>query len=74
MLMFGMPTMTLKKYLESTTQAAFATKLGVSAGLVSQWVTGETRITAEKAVAIQEATGGAVKARELRPDVFGRAA
>lgn len=66
--------MNLKKYLETTTQAAFAHTLGVTQGLVSQWVRGVTRITAEQAVRIESATEGKIKRHELRPDIFSRAA
>lgn len=62
--------MTLNQYLETTTQAALARALECSPGLISQWLSGTTRITAERAVQIERATGGAVTAEELRPDVF----
>lgn len=63
--------MELKKYLERTTQAAFADEVHVSQGMVGHWVTGRKRITAEKAVAIENATNGEVTRYELRPDIFG---
>jgi DNA-binding transcriptional regulator YdaS (Cro superfamily) len=62
--------MLLAEYLKSVTQQALAARIGCSQGLVSQWVNGDTVITAERAKAIEEATGGAVKRHELRPDIF----
>lgn len=66
--------MTLHEYLETTTQAAFAKALSCSPGLISQWMSGATRITAERAVQIERVTGGEVTAAELRPDIFGECA
>ncbi|MBN6743555.1 helix-turn-helix domain-containing protein [Acidithiobacillus sp. MC2.1] len=40
-------------------------------GLVSQWITGRTVITAERAAQIELSTNGAVTRAELRPDIFG---
>lgn len=67
--------MNLAEYLEDTktSQDAFAEKLGVTQGLVWQWLSGRTRITPERAKQIELATGGAVSRRELRPDVFDEA-
>lgn len=45
--------------------------LGVSQGLVWQWLNGKTRITAERALDIEQKTSGSVSRYELRPDVFG---
>lgn len=68
--------MDLKTYLETTqtTQAAFAKQLSCSQGLVGQWLSGLQRITAERAVQIEQATAGAVTAAELRPDLFSERA
>ena len=63
--------MTLADYLKTTTQTAFAEALGVTQSAVSQWVTGEQRITAERAKEIEELTRGAITKQELRPDIFG---
>lgn len=52
-------------------QEAFAKQLGVSQGLVWQWLSGKTRITAERAKEIEDATEGAVTRQDLRPDIFG---
>lgn len=62
--------MNLSEYMATTTQTEFADSLGVSQGLVSQWLSGETRITPEKAMAIEIATNGLVKKQELRPDIW----
>lgn len=65
--------MKLATYLKrkGITQTAFADELGVSQGLVWQWLKGETTITAERAMAIEKATGGLVSRGELRSDIFG---
>lgn len=66
--------MDLKTYLKRSkqSQSEFAEKLGVSQGLVSQWVQGITGITPERAIEIEDATAGVVTRHELRPDIFGR--
>jgi transcriptional regulator with XRE-family HTH domain len=63
--------MNLTDYLQTTTQAEFAKRLGVTQGLVTHWVNGRTRITAERAVQIEQVTDGQVTRHELRPDIFG---
>lgn len=62
--------MTLADYLKTTTQSAFAEALNVTQGAVSQWLTGELRITAERAKQIEDVTAGKVTRAELRPDIF----
>lgn len=66
--------MDIPQYLEKSGihQAEFARRLGVSPGLVWQWLNGETKITAERAVQIEEATGGDVTCEDVRPDLFCR--
>ena len=73
--MFGMD---IKKYRDANglSQAAFAALLtgkGYPCGqsLVSQWETGETRLTAEWARDIEIATDGASHRLANRPDIFG---
>jgi len=63
---------TLHAYMKSNnlTQQAFAEMVGLTQGTVSQWLKGQTRVSAENARLIERATSGAVKAAELRPDVF----
>jgi DNA-binding transcriptional regulator YdaS (Cro superfamily) len=73
LIQLGQLAMDLKTYLQQTTQTDLAHRLGVTQGLVHQWVTGKTRITAERAVEIEKATGGQVTRQELRPELFGAA-
>lgn len=55
---------------------ALAEKLGVRQSVVSNWRTrgASPRVPAERCIAIEHATGGAVTRQELRPDVFGEPA
>lgn len=64
--------MKLTEYLKTTgiTQTQFAESLGVSQGLVHQWIKGITKITGERAVQIEQVTGKAIKREELRPKLF----
>lgn len=64
--------MGIDEYLKqkNLTQGQFAEQLGVSQGLVWQWITGRQRITAERASQIEQSTGGAVTRSELRPDLY----
>ena len=62
--------MDLQTYLLSNTQTDLAERLGVSHSLVNQWLSGLTRITAERAVQIERVTNGAIGRHELRPDLF----
>lgn len=52
----------LRKYLDEheETQSAFAERAGVSGGALSDWLAGKRGPDITSAVAIQEATGGAV--------------
>lgn len=60
--------MVLNEYLSDKSQTEFAKRLGVSQGLVWQWMNGRTRVTPEKAAEIERKTKGEVTRRELRPD------
>lgn len=69
--------MDLKTYLDQPgkTQQALVNAMcacgkKITQGTVSQWYLGELRITAERAVQIEEATEGAVSRHELRPDLY----
>lgn len=64
--------MVLANYLKKhqITQKAFGDRLGVTPGLISQYISGTTKITAERAAAIERATGGEVKRHDLRPDLY----
>ena len=64
--------MNLSDYLQGTTHRDLAARVEVHPSLVSQWVTGRVRVTAEKAIAIETATNGAVTRSELRPDLWPR--
>lgn len=52
-------------------QAALADKMGVSRQAFNYWFHGKQGISAEQAVALEKATGGAVTRGELRPDLWG---
>jgi DNA-binding transcriptional regulator YdaS (Cro superfamily) len=60
--------MDLRTYLSSTDQKTFAGKLGVTQGLISQWVTEKAPPPPARCVAIERMTNGAVTRRELRSD------
>lgn len=62
----------LKKHKLS--QDAFAELVGVSQGLVWQWLKGQTRITADKAKQIENRTKGEVTRADCRPDLWEKAA
>ena len=72
--------MKLAQYLEQEklTQEEFGKRVGagVSQGLIWQWLewltdpARGTRITAERAIEIEAATGGQVTRHELRPDLY----
>ena len=64
--------MLLDQYLEesSISQTEFARRVGVSQGMVWQWLNGRRRVAAENVLPIEEATGGAVTRHELRPDLY----
>lgn len=58
----------LKKH--NISQEAFAKSLGVSKGLVWQWLNGRTAITGERAVQIERITNGAIKRQHLLPELY----
>ena len=64
--------MVLDSYLKKhgLTQREFADKIGCSQSLVSQWISGETKITGQWAVAIERATERDVKRQELLPELY----
>lgn len=51
-------------------QPAFAKKVGVSQGLVSQWLLGNKRPGWSSAKKIEAATNGIVTCHDVRPDIF----
>ena len=62
--------MNLAKYLTTTSQYLFAKDLGVSQGLVSQWLLGKTLVSPKKCVFIEQITNGAVTRQDLRPNDY----
>lgn len=64
--------MDLQSYLKQSTQLQLAEALGVSQGLVSQWVLGKTKITPQKAIEIERATNKKVTRQELLPEIFNQ--
>jgi DNA-binding transcriptional regulator YdaS (Cro superfamily) len=52
-----------------TTQTELASRVGVSVQMVNQWVKQRRPVPIDKAVEIEIATGGKVKAEELNPKV-----
>ena len=67
--------MNLSHYIESSglTRGQFASAIGRTEGAVSHWLTGRYKVSPESAIAIEQATKGAVTRHDLRPDVFGEA-
>lgn len=64
------PTYLLTKQIS---QAEFAKRLEVTQGFVHQIIKGKSRITAERAIQIEQVTDGAITRAELRPDLFAEA-
>lgn len=66
------PTYRKEKGLSQAAFAALLTKSGSPAtqSLVSQWESGDTSITADRAVQIEKATRKLVSRSDLRPDLF----
>ncbi|WP_109477782.1 helix-turn-helix domain-containing protein [Paraburkholderia sp. C35] len=63
--------MKLSDYLSKhkISQTTFAAQLGVSQGLVYQWLTGKRPVAAEQCPKIEELTGGEVRCEELNDRV-----
>lgn len=62
--------MDLKTYTQKYGQAGIAERMECSISLISQIVNGVVSITAERAIAIEDATYGHVTREELRPDLW----
>lgn len=62
--------MDIQKYLSktNTSQAAFALTIGVSQGMVWQWITKKRPVPIERCVDIENATDGSISRRDLRPN------
>lgn len=54
------------------TQQALADALGIKSPSISEW-RDRGKVPAERCIAIEQATAGAVSRYQLRPDVFGEA-
>lgn len=66
------PVDCIKSYIKkhSLSQAAFGKQVGVSQGMVWQWLNQQRPIGAKVAKRIDENTGGEIKKEKLRPDIF----
>lgn len=66
--------MKLRDYLkqERISQSEFARRLGVSQGMVWQWLNAKRQIAGEKVLPIEKVTAGKVSRHELRPDLYPR--
>ena len=61
--------MKLSKYLSAHgAKTELAKTLDISPVLITQWVSGIRAVPIERCYPIEEATGGAVTRRDLRPD------
>lgn len=54
--------------LNKLSQQQFADMIGVSQGLVHQWIKGLTPVSPRKAVLIEQKTGGEVSRKDTHPD------
>ena len=63
--------MDIKAYLvaEGISQEQFAKRVGVSQGLVWQWINGKTNVTPRRAKDIERETGGKVSREEACPEL-----
>lgn len=66
----------IRQYMEkhNLSQRSFAVLVDVTQSMVSQWMSGERPISAERAVIIEKKTRGAIKRHHLRPDIFEKRA
>lgn len=65
----------LKKYLDTSERgaaSALAEKLEISLSYLSQLASGRSSLSAERCVAIEQATNGVVTRKDLRPNDFWR--
>lgn len=60
--------MTLSEYLKNNTKSELADTLGVSQGMISQWVNNTRPVSIKRCVDIENATNGKVTRKDLRPD------
>lgn len=66
--------MQLSEYLKSekVSQKELARRVGVTQGMVWQWLNERRRISAERVIDIEIATNGRVQRHDLRPDIYPR--
>ena len=62
--------MKLKKYIAETTILAFAKSMAISHSYASRLVNGKRKISGERAIEIEKATGGKVSREDVRPDLY----
>jgi len=64
--------MDIQNYLQKTgiSQIEFAKQLGVTQGMVSQWITGVRPVSIRHCFSIESATKGQVTRQDLRPDDY----
>ena len=60
--------MTLAEYIKHNSRTKLASDIGVSTGMISQWLNNTRPIAIGRCVAIEKATEGQVTRKELRPD------
>jgi DNA-binding transcriptional regulator YdaS (Cro superfamily) len=60
--------MNLAEFLKTTTQSAFAARIGVRQSAVSQWL--QSRVPAERVRQVVDASSERVTPHELRPDLY----
>lgn len=60
--------MNLSEYLQNNPRAELASAVGVSLGMISQWVNKTRPVSTERCVAIENVTKGKVTRKDLRPD------
>ena len=60
--------MNLSEYLKNNSRVELASAVGVSLGMISQWVNKTRPVSTERCVAIENATNGKVTRKDLRPD------
>ena len=62
----------LRRYMERRrlSQEAFASRIGVTQSMVSQWLTGKRPVSAKSARAIERVTEGEITRAKIRADLF----
>lgn len=70
------PLARIRAYMKKhgLSQRAFGERVGVSQGMVSQWLERRRPIAAHRAVEIEKKTKGELDRSQIRPDLFERGA